>query len=146
MDFNHNVDGDLTSHLDTTKLLKEMSDDDDVVSMELPGVNIFSPYDPWTKALLRNPVRNTVCGHIYDRDVVHGLIKNNPGIRCPVAGCANRTYIHPAHLIEGAEIKQQMLQLIIQDALTDSQELSSDDEDTNREDNTDEVKKDADDD
>ncbi|XP_017134096.1 E3 SUMO-protein ligase MMS21-like [Drosophila elegans] len=138
MDFNHNVD------LDTAKLPNEISDDDDVVMMELPVVKVFSPYDPWTKALLKNPVRNTICGHIYDRDVVHGLIKNNTGIRCPVAGCANRTYIHPPHLIEDAEIKKQMLQLIIQEAVMDSQELSSDNEDTNLEDITDEVKKDAD--
>uniref|UniRef100_A0A6P4FBQ3 E3 SUMO-protein ligase NSE2 n=1 Tax=Drosophila rhopaloa TaxID=1041015 RepID=A0A6P4FBQ3_DRORH len=106
------------------------TDDDDVVPMELPGVNVFSPYDPWTKALIKNPVRNKVCGHIYDRDYVHSLIKDNIGIRCPVAGCANRAYINPGHLIEDAQIRHKMRQVMNQIAKVDIDEVSSDDEES----------------
>ncbi|XP_044249447.1 E3 SUMO-protein ligase NSE2-like isoform X1 [Drosophila takahashii] len=109
---------------------KANDSDDDVVPMEVPGINVFSRYDPWTKALIRNPVRNKVCGHIYDREYVNGLIKDNMGIRCPVAGCANRVYIQPAHLVEDEAARQKILLQVMQDAQSDSDEESSEEEET----------------
>ncbi|XP_016963324.1 E3 SUMO-protein ligase NSE2-like isoform X2 [Drosophila biarmipes] len=105
--------------------------DEDVVPMELSGVNVFSPYDPWTKALIRNPVRNKMCGHIYDHEYVHGIIKNNIGIRCPVAGCGNKVHIHPAHLIKDEAVKQKIILQEVQDTQSDADE--DDDEDANEE-------------
>jgi len=112
--------------------------DDDVVATEVSCNSAFSPYDPWTKALIRNPVRNKMCGHIYDREYVHGLIKNNIGIRCPVAGCANTVYIHPAHLIEDEAVRQKIRLQVLQDMQSDTdddeeegtqEEVQQDDED-----------------
>ncbi|XP_037710768.1 E3 SUMO-protein ligase NSE2-like [Drosophila subpulchrella] len=105
--------------------------DDDVVAMEKSCINAFSPYDPWTKALIRNPVRNKMCGHIYDREYVIGLIKNNIGIRCPVAGCANTVYIHPAHLIEDEAVRQKIRLQVMQDMQSDTDD--DDEEETHEE-------------
>ncbi|XP_039233653.1 E3 SUMO-protein ligase NSE2 isoform X2 [Drosophila yakuba] len=84
--------------------------DEDLIieGIEETGGEIFSLYDPWSKALMKNPVRNKVCGHIYDRDSVMLIIKDNIGILCPVLGCANKTYIQPAHLVEDANVRQKV--------------------------------------
>jgi Zinc-finger of the MIZ type in Nse subunit len=48
---------------------------------------------PVTSQLLVDPVKNRVCGHIYSRENIVGLInqlgKNRRAKRCPVAGCGN---------------------------------------------------------
>ncbi|XP_017114812.1 E3 SUMO-protein ligase NSE2-like [Drosophila elegans] len=105
--------------------------DDDLIieGIEETGGEIFSLYDPWSKALMKNPVRNTVCGHIYDRDSVMPLIKNNIGIRCPVLGCANRSYIHPAHLIEDAKVRAKVLQQMAEEAEVDATSEEDEDDD-----------------
>ncbi|XP_039492365.1 E3 SUMO-protein ligase NSE2-like [Drosophila santomea] len=84
--------------------------DEDLIieGIEETGGEIFSLYDPWSKALMKNPVRNKVCGHIYDRDSVMLIIKDNIGILCPVLGCANKTCIQPAHLVEDANVRQKV--------------------------------------
>lgn len=60
---------------------------------DIEVVNVVSMYDPWSKALMVDPVRNTKCGHYYDRESVTALIKDNNTVRCPVAGCASKAYI-----------------------------------------------------
>jgi len=102
------------------------ADDDDLI-IEDTGGEIFSLYDPWSKALMKNPVRNKMCGHIYDRDSVMLIIKDNIGIRCPVLGCANKTYIQPAHLVEDANVRRKVRQQMAEEAET--QEGSSEEED-----------------
>ncbi|XP_032580765.1 E3 SUMO-protein ligase NSE2 isoform X2 [Drosophila sechellia] len=98
--------------------------DEDLI-MEATGAEVFSLYDPWSKALIKNPVRNKICGHVYDRDSVMLIIKDNIGIRCPVLGCANRSYIQPVHLVKDHDL-QQKLQQRMSNAIED--ESSSEDE------------------
>ncbi|XP_033171643.1 E3 SUMO-protein ligase NSE2-like [Drosophila mauritiana] len=98
--------------------------DEDLI-MEATGAEVFSLYDPWSKALIKNPVRNKICGHVYERDSVMLIIKDNIGIRCPVIGCANRSYIQPVHLVKDHDL-QQKLQQRMSDAIED--ESSSEDE------------------
>ncbi|EDW51474.1 GM22550 [Drosophila sechellia] len=83
--------------------------DEDLI-MEATGAEVFSLYDPWSKALIKNPVRNKICGHVYDRDSVMLIIKDNIGIRCPVLGCANRSYIQPVHLVKDHDLQQKLQQ------------------------------------
>ncbi|XP_017050809.1 E3 SUMO-protein ligase NSE2-like [Drosophila ficusphila] len=85
-------------------------EDDDVIieGVEETGGEIFSLLDPWSKAMMKNPVRNQICGHIYDRDSAMLIIKDNIGVRCPVLGCANKKYIQPAHLVEDAKLRQRL--------------------------------------
>ncbi|KAH8295784.1 hypothetical protein KR018_008913 [Drosophila ironensis] len=98
-------------------------DDDDVVVQG--NVAVFSVYDPWTKTLMRNPVRNKKCGHIYDRDSVMATIKDNLSISCPYMGCLNSAYIHPADLVEDSEAREKILQHIrneVEDSDSDGDE------------------------
>lgn len=65
----------------------------DAEADDIEVVNIVSMYDPWSKALMVDPVLNTKCGHYYDRESVTAMIKDNNSVRCPVAGCASKSYI-----------------------------------------------------
>ncbi|KAH8394433.1 hypothetical protein KR222_005254, partial [Zaprionus bogoriensis] len=56
-------------------------------------VTAVSMFDPWSKALMVNPVRNTKCGHYYDLDSVTAVLGHGNDVRCPVAGCASKSYI-----------------------------------------------------
>lgn len=78
--------------------------------------------DPITKKRITDPVRNTACGHVYDRESIQHLLKaskrtklvsrlpipasvlaENSRIvfifyRCPVVGCRNKNFVNPANL------------------------------------------------
>lgn len=73
--------------------ISNVADADDV-----DVVNAISMYDPWSKALMVNPVRNTNCGHYYDLESATTAIKHNKKVRCPVAGCASKSHIVPENL------------------------------------------------
>ncbi|KAH8420319.1 hypothetical protein KR009_009205, partial [Drosophila setifemur] len=87
-------------------------DDDDEIQLVDTGDIGFSLYDPWTKALMRNPLRNKMCGHIYEWNSVLPLIKDNIGIMCPFMGCANKAYIQPGHLVEDSVVRAKLLRKI----------------------------------
>ncbi|KAH8241221.1 hypothetical protein KR032_002785 [Drosophila birchii] len=110
-------------------------DDDDIdiiVEDDMQaGGEIFSLYDPWSKALMRNPVRNTHCRHLYDRDSVYAVIKDNIGIRCPVLGCANKRYIQPGHLVLDLKVQQLVLARIAEEAKEQEASSSEDEDDEN---------------
>ncbi|XP_034484793.1 E3 SUMO-protein ligase NSE2-like [Drosophila innubila] len=72
------------------------------------GDTACSMYDPWTKGLMLNPMRNIKCGHHYDRDSVMSVIKNNMSVRCPVVGCATKSYIQPNHLQADLTLQQKI--------------------------------------
>ncbi|XP_030376655.1 E3 SUMO-protein ligase NSE2-like isoform X2 [Scaptodrosophila lebanonensis] len=91
----------------TTSISEDASDPDIVVT----GGNFVNFNDPWTKAIMKNPVRNTICGHNYDKDSVIGLIKDNIGIICPVLGCASKTPIQPHHLTPNVELRIEIEKL-----------------------------------
>ncbi|CAH1644052.1 unnamed protein product [Spodoptera littoralis] len=64
--------------------------------------------DPITKRPVTDPVKNTVCGHIYERATIMNLISTKPRSKCPVAGCGNRGPITKDHLISDEELKFRM--------------------------------------
>jgi len=43
---------------------------------------------PVSGMLLEDPVKNTLCGHIYSRQAILGLIGSKRTIPCPFAGCS----------------------------------------------------------
>nr|NP_001261988.1 quijote, isoform B [Drosophila melanogaster]NP_648987.1 quijote, isoform A [Drosophila melanogaster]AOQ13738.1 qjt-PA [synthetic construct]AAF49334.2 quijote, isoform A [Drosophila melanogaster]AAW32044.1 CG13732 [Drosophila melanogaster]AAW32045.1 CG13732 [Drosophila melanogaster]AAW32047.1 CG13732 [Drosophila melanogaster] len=100
--------------------------DEDLI-MEDSGSEVFSFYDPWSKALIKNPMRNKMCGHIYDRDSVMPIIMDRIGIRCPVLGCANLCYIQPDHLVQDANV-QQKIQQSMSNAIVDVTASEEDEE------------------
>ncbi|XP_062141496.1 E3 SUMO-protein ligase NSE2-like isoform X2 [Drosophila sulfurigaster albostrigata] len=69
---------------------------------------ICSMYDPWTKNLMLNPVRNIKCGHNYDRDSVMAVIKDRLNIHCPIVGCASKVYVQPNHLVPNEPLQERI--------------------------------------
>ncbi|XP_022199449.1 E3 SUMO-protein ligase NSE2 [Nilaparvata lugens] len=49
--------------------------------------------DPVTKKRMKDPVKNVVCNHTYDKISISALIKakSSGSIRCPYQGCNNQT-------------------------------------------------------
>uniref|UniRef100_A0A1B0AF63 E3 SUMO-protein ligase NSE2 n=1 Tax=Glossina pallidipes TaxID=7398 RepID=A0A1B0AF63_GLOPL len=69
--------------------------------------------DPLTKLTMQNPVKNRKCGHHYEKSSIVNHI-NGGGQRCPVVGCANKSYITNADLVDDPLFKIH-LQNIIED-------------------------------
>lgn len=95
-------------------------DDEDVAEVMEPGGKVVSMFDPWSKALMLNPVRNIKCGHHYERDSVNAIIKDNCGIRCPVVGCASKCFIQPNHLEPDMALRDKIRAYKAEQELSDS--------------------------
>ncbi|XP_041976435.1 E3 SUMO-protein ligase NSE2-like [Aricia agestis] len=61
--------------------------------------------DPITKKPIEDPVRNSLCGHIYERQTIMELINKKNRVRCPVAGCGHREPLQPHHLLCDEELR-----------------------------------------
>ncbi|EDV94763.1 E3 SUMO-protein ligase NSE2 [Drosophila grimshawi] len=99
-------------------------DDDNVIEVRETGGMAVSMYDPWSKAIMSNPVRNTKCGHHYDRDTVKASLQNGTDVRCPVVGCASKAFIQLQHLQADPALHSK-----IQEYLAEQQMQESSDED-----------------
>jgi len=76
-------------------------DDDMVVSAEL---NTYT--DPWSKKPIETPVRNRVCGHVYDKSTAQKMCSRAKGkLKCPVIGCKNNN-LKLVELEEDHKLKQ----------------------------------------
>lgn len=64
--------------------------------------------DPFTRQELVDPVVNTLCGHIYERETVLEMIRNRPKTKCPIPGCQNTKVIYPKHLKADWKLKRQL--------------------------------------
>ncbi|VVC90204.1 unnamed protein product [Leptidea sinapis] len=80
-----------------------METHEDVTNQALAKTKI----DPITKKSIVDPVRNTLCGHIYEHSVIRDIIKKKK-LRCPVAGCGNRELIQEGHLVSDDELRFRM--------------------------------------
>ncbi|CAL1688727.1 unnamed protein product [Lasius platythorax] len=49
--------------------------------------------DPITKTRMVDPVRNAVCGHVYDKGSLIAMLQKNKNTRCPAVGCTSTDYI-----------------------------------------------------
>ena len=81
----------------------DLGDEDDLVMTQTTGDTI----DPITKRQMTDPVKNTFCGHSYERASVLAMITRNK-IKCPIAGCPNDTYIEKSHLIDDMGLKRKI--------------------------------------
>ena len=61
---------------------------------------------PITRAEMVRPVRNTACGHVYDREGIEALMKQNAATRCPVVGCRNPAIVLPSKLQDDKHTKK----------------------------------------
>ncbi|CAH2107793.1 unnamed protein product [Euphydryas editha] len=66
--------------------------------------------DPITKKPIQDPVKNTICGHIYEREAIkhYQNIKCNRRARCPVVGCGNQEPLQIENLISDIEYRQRI--------------------------------------
>uniref|UniRef100_A0A914I869 E3 SUMO-protein ligase NSE2 n=1 Tax=Globodera rostochiensis TaxID=31243 RepID=A0A914I869_GLORO len=65
--------------------------------------NVLSAKDPITKRDIKDPVKNSICGHIYDRQAVHAFIEECRERRqlcqCPVQLCRNKKLLQMAQMV-----------------------------------------------
>ncbi|XP_049865870.1 E3 SUMO-protein ligase NSE2-like [Pectinophora gossypiella] len=64
--------------------------------------------DPITKKPISDPVKNKICGHIYEKESIYKFISLKNRIKCPVVGCANTQHIQHQHLLSDEELKFRM--------------------------------------
>merc|ERR1719242_292834 len=104
-----NQDGDIETQLESLKsqLLGQTEDED--VAVTQAEVNIKCPY---TGQNMVDPVRNEICGHIYDHKGILGHIKAKKNrAKCPVGGCVNAEPITEENLTEYKEMKRYIMLL-----------------------------------
>lgn len=73
----------------------------------------FVTMDPITKKLIKNPVRNKNCNHVYDKEGIEEAIKMNSRLRCPYVGCNVRN-VNREDLIEDRELKRKLMGMRIE--------------------------------
>ncbi|XP_073845410.1 uncharacterized protein [Musca autumnalis] len=72
--------------------------------------------DPITKQRMSNPVKNTICGHHYEKCHILEAISVNKRLRCPVAGCGNKQFVQQQHLVDDNLFKARLQQLAEQES------------------------------
>ncbi|XP_020288026.1 E3 SUMO-protein ligase NSE2-like [Pseudomyrmex gracilis] len=78
---------------DLLKATETTSNEDDAdTDLQLTNRDI-NVIDPISKTRMTDPVRNTVCGHVYDRASLIAMLEKNKNTRCPVIGCTSKDYI-----------------------------------------------------
>ncbi|XP_011883355.1 PREDICTED: E3 SUMO-protein ligase NSE2-like [Vollenhovia emeryi] len=65
-------------------------DADADIQLTCSEINVI---DPISKTRMTDPVKNTACGHVYDRESLVAMLQKNKNTKCPVVGCTNTDYI-----------------------------------------------------
>ena len=60
---------------------------------------------PISKKEMVFPVKNSDCGHIYDRESIVALIKQKPNFKCPTVGCPSNQPVKIGKLREDKELR-----------------------------------------
>ncbi|KAI1712115.1 zinc-finger of the MIZ type in nse subunit domain-containing protein [Ditylenchus destructor] len=91
-----------------TKVTRGGRDDDDMEVMSIT----YSIKDPITKQDIKDPVKNTNCGHVYDRESVRAFIadcKNRKMLcQCPVRSCPNKKQLDMLNMAPFPEFFNQL--------------------------------------
>jgi SUMO ligase MMS21 Smc5/6 complex component len=89
--------------LGLSKQHQSMGGDDEFQVEEAEITSV--PKDPCTQLAIEDPVKNTVCGHLYDRKGIEGYLLQKQGrnARCPTIGCGNRN-VQRVHLVADNEM------------------------------------------
>lgn len=88
--------------------------------------NVFKPpIDPISKVVIKEPYKNTACGHYFDYATILNYIKERKGrAKCPYMGCANLNF-RSEHLRLDKKMKEQ-ISVYLQEH-NDTAEYSEDD-------------------
>lgn len=88
--------------------------------------------DPITKKAIQNPIRNKICHHIYERDIIYQMLKSKKEMPCPCLGCSCRSFTLK-DIVEDEEIAEKITQNQVrqqkeqQRACTSTENFSNDD-------------------
>ena len=64
--------------------------------------------DPITRKPMTDPVKNTLCGHSYERASIQALTRKGKKTKCPIAGCPNDQFVLMDHLIDDTNLKREI--------------------------------------
>lgn len=83
--------------------------------------NTFTPpIDPITKTIINKPVKNKICGHIYDYDSIYDYLRQSKNkAKCPYIGCKNNK-LRGGDFNEDNVLKQRIEQYILNKPNNDS--------------------------
>ena len=77
------------------KVANEENDED--ADLQISG-GLINVIDPISKKRIVDPVKNSICGHTYDRESITEILKINKKTRCPVIGCKSKEFVTLANL------------------------------------------------
>ena len=66
--------------------------------------NQISTLDPVTNQTMIDPVKNTICGHSYERSTIARLMQKKPDMVCPAIGCV--IPLKNAELVDDVSLKK----------------------------------------
>ncbi len=75
----------------------QTEDIDDDLAMTQTEINTVCPI---SKVEMKKPVRNSACGHVYDKASIEHILRQRPGSICPVVGCPNKMSVQRDQLKE----------------------------------------------
>ena len=85
----------------------QLDSGDDELAMTQAEVNTICPI---SRTEMSRPVRNTACGHVYDRQSIEALLaqsqKNHRQTYCPVVGCPNQQAVRRDQLKDDQATKK----------------------------------------
>ena len=61
---------------------------------------------PISRKEMVKPVKNMICGHVYDKHSIYSLLQQNPMCRCPMVGCPSKRAVEKRNLVEDKETKE----------------------------------------
>ena len=81
----------------------QTEDIDDDLEMTQTEINTVCPI---SKVEMKKPVRNSACGHVYDKASIEHILRQRPGSICPVVGCPNKMSVQKDQLKEDKATKR----------------------------------------
>ena len=81
----------------------QTEDIDDDLAMTQTEINTVCPI---SKVEMKKPVRNSACGHVYDKASIEHILRQRPGSICPVVGCPNKMSVQRDQLKEDKATKR----------------------------------------
>lgn len=96
--------------------------DDDI---QVEEQNPLEMIDPLTKQLIKNPVRNIFCNHVYEETSIQDAIKLK--VRCPYMGCSNKQIIAITHVKADEQLRMQIMEAENQQQQLDEYDMGDSD-------------------
>ena len=85
--------------------VREVTEDRDDDELEMTRVE-RNTVCPISRKEMVKPVKNIICGHVYDKQSMESLLKQNPMCRCPAVGCPSLRSVVRRNLEEDKEMKK----------------------------------------